>query len=126
MDSILELFSFEGRANRAWYFWHQLLDGFVIAALVAVLVTVGAVTGNMAVVLPALGVIFGGVVAGLAVTVKRLHDLGRPGWHVLGLMIPLYNIYLGLVLLLKRGDHGRNSYGADPLASPLSDYYLDG
>ena len=26
MDNLLDLFSFEGRANRAWYFWHILLD----------------------------------------------------------------------------------------------------
>ena len=30
MDVILELFSFRGRANRSWYFWHTLLDGIVV------------------------------------------------------------------------------------------------
>jgi len=126
VDSILELFSFEGRANRAWYFWHQLLDGFVIAGLAAILIVFGIVTGNMALILPAIGVIVGGLVAGMAVTVKRLHDLGRPGWHLLGLMIPLYNIYLGLVLLLKPGDRGPNQYGRDPIAPHSHMDYLEG
>ena len=35
--------------------------------------------------------------------VKRLHDLGRPGFHYWLLLIPIYNFYLALVLLLKRG-----------------------
>jgi uncharacterized membrane protein YhaH (DUF805 family) len=126
VDLFSELFSFQGRANRAWYFWHQLLDGFVIAALVMMLVMVGFFTGNMALILPAIGVMVGGVVAGAAVTVKRLHDLDRPGWHVLGLLVPLYNIYLGLVLLLKRGNYGFNDYGRDPLAPPTPVDYLEG
>ena len=126
MDVFFELFSFEGRANRAWYFWHQMLDGFVITALVAMLVVVGFVTGNMALILPAIGVLVGGLVAGAAVTVKRLHDLDRPAWHMLGFLIPIYNIYLSLVLLLKRGNYGFNDYGQDPLAPPALVDYLEG
>jgi uncharacterized membrane protein YhaH (DUF805 family) len=126
VDVFSELFSFQGRANRGWYFWHQLLDGFVIAALVVVLVTVGFVTGNMALILPAFGVLVGGFIAGLAVTVKRLHDLDRPGWHMIGFLIPLYNIYLSLVLLLKRGNYGFNDYGQDPLAPRTQVDYLEG
>jgi uncharacterized membrane protein YhaH (DUF805 family) len=126
VDAFFEMFSFEGRANRAWYFWHQLLDGFVITALVVMLVVTGVVTGNMSLILPAVGVLIAGVVAGAAVTVKRLHDLDRPAWHLIGLMVPLYNIYLGLVLLLKRGDYGFNDYGQDPLAPPTPVHYLEG
>jgi len=126
VDSILELFSFEGRANRAWYFWHQLLDWFVIVALLTVLIAVGVAAGNMAIILPAMGVVVGGMVAGLAVTVKRLHDIGRPGWHAVGLLVPLYNIYLGLVLLLKRGDQGSNRFGVDPLQYNVHRDYLEG
>lgn len=126
MDVFLEMFSFEGRANRSWYFWHQLLDGFVITALVMILVVVGVVTGHMAVVLPAMGILIGGVVAGAAVTVKRLHDLDRPAWHLVGLLVPFYNIYLSLVLLLERGNYGFNDYGQDPLAPPNQVDYLEG
>jgi len=103
-----------------------MLDGFVITALVAMLVVVGFVTGNMALILPAIGVLVGGLVAGAAVTVKRLHDLDRPAWHMLGFLIPIYNIYLSLVLLLKRGNYGFNDYGQDPLAPPALVDYLEG
>ena len=50
--------------------------------------------------------------------VKRLHDLDRPGTHYWYLLIPFYNIYLGLLLLFKRGTSGCNQYGDDPLAAP--------
>ena len=126
MDAFLELFSFQGRANRGWYFWHQFLDGFVIVGLVMMLLVMGVVSGNMALILPAIGVMMGGIVAGLAITVKRLHDIGRPGWHVLGFLVPLYNFYLGLVLLFKPGTDGPNGYGQDPLAPPPRMDYLEG
>ena len=113
----LDLFSPRGRANRAWYFWHILLDDFVVLGLIITMIVVSAIMGNPFLVIPMLGVILGGLWAAISITVKRLHDLGRPGWHFLLLMVPIYNLYLGLVLLLKRGTWGRNEYGPDPLAS---------
>ena len=56
----------------------------------------------------------GAVVAAFQ-AVKRLHDLGRPGWHYWLLLIPLYNIYLAIVLLFVKGTPGTNPYGVDPL-----------
>ena len=47
--------------------------------------------------------------------VKRFHDLDRPGTHYWLLLIPFYNIYLGLVLLFEKGTVGDNKYGPDPL-----------
>jgi uncharacterized membrane protein YhaH (DUF805 family) len=125
MDKLVDLFTFEGRANRAWYFWQTLLDGFAITVLAVVLVMVGVAVGSpfgFLVVPPLLSVVVGGSWTGIAITVKRLHDLGRPGWHWWLLFIPLYNIYLGLVLLLQRGTPGQNLYGPDPLGAIRSGY----
>ena len=35
------------------------------------------------------------------VTIRRLHDLDRPGWHWFLQLVPLYNIYFCLMLLLE-------------------------
>jgi len=113
----LDLFSPSGRANRAWYFWHILLDDFVVLGLIITMIVVSTIMGNPLLVVPMLGAILGGLWAAVAITVKRLHDLGRPGWHFLLLGIPIYNLWLGLVLLLKRGTWGPNEHGPDPLAS---------
>ena len=113
----LDLFSPQGRANRAWYFWHILLDDFVVLGLMITMIVVTAIMGNPFLVIPMVGVILGGIWAAISITVKRLHDLGRPGWHFLLLGVPIYNLYLGLVLLFKRGTWGSNEYGPDPLQS---------
>ena len=41
---------------------------------------------------------------GIAVAVRRMHDVGKSGWFVL---IPIYN----LVLALTKGDEGTNEFG---------------
>lgn len=114
MDAFLDLFSFEGRANRARYFWHVVLDDLVVLSMAAMTVFMGVFTSLAA--LPLVGIGLGAAWAALAITVKRLHDLDRPGWHVLLFMIPLYNICLAIVLFVVEGTVGDNRYGPDPLA----------
>jgi uncharacterized membrane protein YhaH (DUF805 family) len=125
MEPLAEVFSFQGRANRAWYFWHILLDDVVMITALILLVAIGSALDSPLIFLPAIGVLFAGVWAGLAMTVKRLHDIGRPGWHWFLLAIPLYNIYLGLVLLFEKGTSGANRYGRDPLEMGRAGAYLE-
>ena len=47
------------------------------------------------------------IVPGIAVGVRRMHDIGKSGWYIL---IPIYN----LILLCTNGDEGPNEYGPDP------------
>ena len=127
MDVILELFTFRGRANRSWYFWHTVFDGFVMVGLLLTIFVLAGLGGMMGVILgalPALGVLAAGGVAVVAVTIKRLHDLDRPGWHWWLLGVPLYNIYLGLILVFKRGTTGPNQFGPDPLSRSDQVQYL--
>lgn len=125
MDAFLELFSFEGRANRAWYFWHIVLDDLLIFTLVMALLLIGGLLGNPLVLLPMLGVVFAGVWAGLAITVKRFHDIDRPGWHWWLLLIPGYNLYLAAVLLFWPGTPGPNRFGRDPLRIAAASSHTD-
>lgn len=117
MDAFLELFSPSGRANRSRYIWHIILDDLVVVGMVATLFLFSYATPLPAplVVVPAIGIGLAGAWAALAITVKRLHDLDRSGWHVLLLAVPLYNIYLSIVLFIVAGTAGDNRYGPDPL-----------
>lgn len=45
---------------------------------------------------------------GIAVGVRRMHDINKSGWYFL---IPFYNVYLCTVI----GDEGENQYGSDPI-----------
>ena len=47
----------------------------------------------------------------IAVTSRRLHDLGYSGWLALATVVPV----IGLVIGLPRGTVGSNDYGDDPL-----------
>jgi uncharacterized membrane protein YhaH (DUF805 family) len=115
MDKLVDLFKTEGRANRAWYLWHILLDDLAIVTGVLLFGLLTVITGSLLFILPAIGVGVAGLWAGVCVTIKRLHDLGRPAWHWLLFIVPLYNIYLGIVLVFQRGTDGPNEFGPDPL-----------
>src|SRR5262245_55857022 len=96
-----DLFSLDGRINRLRYFGRTFVIVLIMYAIaIAVGFAIGASGGD-----PNIAGLVGAVI-GLGATVviafqavKRLHDLGRPGTHYWLLLIPLYNIYLGLVLL---------------------------
>ena len=49
--------------------------------------------------------------------VRRFHDLDRPGTHYWLLLIPLYNIYVSLVLLFQKGTLADNKYGPNTVTS---------
>ncbi len=112
------LFSMEGRYNRAKYFWVMVAISVVMQVVSFVIgMAIGASGGDPATG-GAVGLIVGiggGVICAFPV-VKRLHDLDRPGSHYWLLLIPIYNIYFGLLILFKKGTEGANKYGPDPLA----------
>ena len=47
------------------------------------------------------------LVPGIAVSIRRMHDIDKSGWYIL---IPFYN----LVLVCTEGTKGANQYGEDP------------
>lgn len=115
MDRLVDLFTTQGRANRAWYLWHVVLDDAAIFTAGISIFALAGVLGMPFLALPGFGVIAAGVWAAICITIKRLHDLDRPGWHGLLFLIPLYNLYLSCVLLFVKGTEGANQFGADPL-----------
>ena len=113
MDELVELFTFHGRANRS-RFWLVVVPAIALLAVyLLIFAGLGELIGPI-VLLPMLGIAWAGSWLGLAAIVKRLHDLDRPGWHFLLLGIPIYNLYLWLLLLCRGGTIGRNAYGPDP------------
>ena len=119
----MRLFSFKGRAGRLEYFLHNMLDDLIMIVLVVIIITVMEVFGNgiISAIVTVVGIVciiavlILGIVSDTAVTVRRLHDLGRSGSDFWVLLIPIYNIFLGLTLLFKKGIEFENEYGPDPL-----------
>ena len=52
---------------------------------------------------------------GLAVSVRRLHDVDKSGWWSLIVLIPVVGIIVLLVWNATKGTVGGNRFGADPL-----------
>ncbi len=112
-----ELFSGRARASRAWWTNHMAVHAVVAAGLVFGVLAFADELGEIwtAVLMTGLALALLSAMGG--VTMKRLHDLGRPGWHLALLAVPLYNLYLILRLFLAKGEPGGNRYGPEPLAT---------
>lgn len=105
---------FSGRARRKEY-WMFFLFNMIFAFLAAI---IDNVVGTAS---PELGYgIFYGIYAlamfipGLAVGVRRLHDVGKSGWMLLIAFIPLIGAIWLLVLLLTDSQEGTNNWGENP------------
>jgi uncharacterized membrane protein YhaH (DUF805 family) len=57
------------------------------------------------------------MIPGLAVTIRRLHDLDKSGWHILVGLIPLVGGIILIIWYATEGTRGPNRYGPDPLAA---------
>lgn len=109
-----ELFSMQGRVNRQKYFFIQLAVAFIASAFSVGFLYGFAGAGEQATTAAAMVI---GVVSGIVwsfLVVKRLHDLGKPGWHFWLLYVPFYGIYLAFVLLFAKGAAAPNQFGEDP------------
>ncbi len=109
--------NFNGRARRSEYWYYTLANLiFAIAAMVLDNVS-GLAFENIGYgpiyLLYGLAVL----VPGLAVAVRRLHDVNKSGWFLFIALIPLVGTIWLLVLLCTEGTQGSNQYGEDPKGS---------
>ena len=105
---------FKGRARRKEY-WMFILFNIIFGGIAMILDSVfgiaiegvgyGPLYGVYALVL---------FIPGLAVVVRRLHDIGKSGWMLLITLIPLIGAIWLLVLLLTDSNPEENIYGANP------------
>lgn len=111
-DAIKSVFSqyanFSGRARRSEY-WYFVLFNFVVTLVLRIL---SAVVAPLAV----LSIIYGlaVLVPGLAVAVRRLHDIGKAGAWVLISLVPLVGTILLIVWCATDSQPGDNQYGPNP------------
>ncbi len=98
-------FDFDGRASREQY-WMFFLSIVLISLALSLLGSEMIVNlFSLAVLLP-----------NLAISVRRLHDIGKSGLWLLIILIPIIGFIVLLVFHVRAGQRGTNQYGPDPLA----------
>lgn len=105
--------NFSGRAPRSEFWWYVVFA--IIASVVLALIdnlifarTIGY---------PILGTLFSlaTIIPGLAVSVRRLHDIDKSGWWILICLIPLIGAILLLVWYATAGNRADNQFGPPPV-----------
>jgi uncharacterized membrane protein YhaH (DUF805 family) len=105
---------FDGRARRMEYWMFILINIIISVVLVIIDSLIGTIIRqggfgllqglyNLAVLIPS-----------IAVTVRRLHDIGRTGWWILIGLIPVIGGIVLLIFMLLDSEPGENQYGPNP------------
>lgn len=103
---------FDGRARRTEY-WMFALFNIIIIAVLEILFFV---TRSPILLVPLIIYVLAVLVPGIAVVVRRLHDIGKSGgWFFITFVPFIGGIWL-LVLMCTAGNPGPNMYGPDPKA----------
>jgi uncharacterized membrane protein YhaH (DUF805 family) len=103
------VFTYRGRASRSAFWWFALLQ--VIASVAIILVyEASRPVGIILYILAGLPLIL----AGLALSVRRLHDTDRSGWWWWIGIVPFVGGIILLVFYLLSGTPGPNRYQVGP------------
>lgn len=113
------LFSFKGRIARQSYILGQLLMMSIFAVIIARIVAAGEDQNLLAIWGLIMFAFFGFALWGsLALTVKRLHDLGQPGALAVVMFIPTVNFIAAVILMILPSSPNTNEHGPPPFGPP--------
>ena len=103
--------TFTGRACRSEY-WYWVLFAIIVAIVAGVLdmVLFSSMGFNPIGTIASLALL----IPGIAVAVRRLHDIDRTGWWLLLVFTVIGDILL-IVWFCMKGTTGSNRYGPDPI-----------
>lgn len=112
--SVLQNYSnFNGRARRKEFWMFQLFN-FLAIITVAIIDAFLAYIFDVPTLFLTFVYLLAVLIPGLAVLVRRMHDINKTGWMVLISFIPFIGGIWLLILEVTEGTIGANNYGADP------------
>lgn len=115
--------NFKGRARRSEFWYFQLVEiliGIFFSVLVYIFFSLGMTLMSDIVDIVNSLVSLALLIPALAVAVRRLHDIGKSGWNILLIFIPLVGLIVLIVWFCTEGVRGENFYGPDPKAEILT------
>jgi uncharacterized membrane protein YhaH (DUF805 family) len=114
VDVLKKYAVFTGRARRREFWRFSLFN----AVALVVLAGIGLGAGKTAALIPYFLYVAAVLVPSLAVTARRMHDIGRSGWFTLIGFFPLLGGIALLVMTCTEGDATPNAYGPSPKPVP--------
>jgi uncharacterized membrane protein YhaH (DUF805 family) len=95
-------FDFNTRSSRAEFWWFTLFQILISVAII--------------IILPILSTLFSLIILipAISVAIRRLHDIGKSGWWLLALFIPLIGAIILIVFWIKPSEQLSNKWGAIP------------
>lgn len=102
--------NFSARSTRSEFWWWELVNLIISLVLYAITaateISIFQSLWSLAVLIP-----------GLALSIRRMHDIGKSGWWILTSLIPIAGIFIYIYLCAKASD-GPNEYG-EPAGSEM-------
>ena len=120
LNTLKKAFDYSGRASRSEY-WLFSLANTLLMMVIQGLAFVDMGTAQEAYLVAAVVMSFGLALPAMAVTVRRLHDVGKNGWTLLLAIIPVFGPLYIFYLQIKPGQAGTNRYGLNPLEAAAKD-----
>ena len=119
---------FSSRSSRSEFWWGYLASymialvlgsciGWIVGICAAMLGFVDDVMVVLTLVMIPLQLFLG--IAGLALTVRRLHDVDKSGWWAL-IALTGFGVFVLLFWYFSKGDEHENRFGSDPLELPIA------
>lgn len=101
---------FTGRSRRKEY-WTFTLVNVVIGIVINILGSIISQT-----LFGIIGLLFclALIIPGIAVGIRRLHDVGKSGWWLLISLVPVVGVIVLIIFLVTDSQAGSNQYGANP------------
>lgn len=103
--------TFNGRASRSEYWFFCLFNCIISSILFGLAIAINQ--ESISLIFLGFTFIYSLVafLPALAVTVRRLHDIGKSGWLYCIVFIPYVGAFILLFFLCKKSDSGENIYG---------------
>lgn len=105
--------NFNGRARRKEYWMFALFNILIVLGLSLIFGFIGSMIDMPALAFVSYLYLLAVLVPSLAVTVRRLHDVGKSGWWVLLSLVPLASLVI-LVFTVMDSQPGENQWGPNP------------
>ncbi|HCC50725.1 MAG TPA: DUF805 domain-containing protein [Porphyromonadaceae bacterium] len=109
VDAWKKFATFGGRSRRKEFWFFLLINGAIGYLL-------GLITGSLGMAGMIIQAVFGLaiLVPAIAVSIRRLHDIGKSGWWVFINCVPLIGSIWFIVLVAKDSVPGKNQWGNCP------------